>query len=95
MTVLKLLTTVLCYVISDLPLPGVCPLLCNSHGDYRDGRCECHPGWKGRECSLRHEECEVSDCNGHGRCQQGRCICARGFTGEFCEKGERVSQIDE
>ncbi len=66
----------------------MCPLLCNSHGEYRDGKCECHPGWKGRECALRHEECEVSDCNGRGRCQRGECVCATGFKGEFCEKGE-------
>ncbi len=70
---------------------GVCPLLCNAHGEYRNGRCECHPGWKGRECELKHEECQVSDCNGNGRCQGGRCICARGFTGEFCEKGKSSS----
>ena len=67
---------------------GVCPLLCNGHGDYVNGQCDCHPSWKGRECNLRHEECEVSDCNGHGHCQEGTCKCINGFTGEFCEKGE-------
>ena len=66
---------------------GACPLLCGGHGDYLNGECECHPGWKGRECSLRHDECEVSDCSGRGHCQDGKCICMQGFAGEFCEKG--------
>ena len=66
---------------------GACPLLCGGHGDYINGECECHPGWKGRECSLRHDECEVSDCSGRGHCQDGKCICMQGFTGEFCEQG--------
>ena len=68
-------------------LEGACPLLCGGHGDYVNGECECHPGWKGTECSLRHDECEVSDCSGRGHCQDGKCLCMQGFTGEFCEKG--------
>ena len=69
-------------------LLGACPLLCGGHGDYVNGECECHPGWKGRECSLRHDECEVSDCSGRGHCQDGKCICMQGFAGEFCENGK-------
>ena len=63
-------------------------MLCGGHGDYVNGECECHPGWKGRECSLRHDECEVSDCSGRGHCQDGKCICMQGFAGEFCENGK-------
>ena len=66
-------------------------MLCGGHGDYVNGECECHPGWKGRECSLRHDECEVSDCSGRGHCQDGKCICMQGFAGEFCEKGKLVN----
>ena len=66
---------------------GACPLLCGGHGDYINGECECHPGWKGKECSLRHDECEVSDCSGRGHCQDGKCQCMPGFTGDFCEQG--------
>ena len=73
-----------------LHLPGVCPVLCNGHGDYIDGACSCHPGWKGRECGLRHEECEVQDCSGRGQCLEGKCKCMQGFTGEHCQKGENV-----
>ena len=69
-------------------LLGACPLLCGGHGDYVNGECECHPGWKGRECILRHDECEVSDCSGRGHCQDGKCICMQGFAGEFCENGK-------
>ena len=74
-------------------LKGACPLLCGGHGDYVNGECECHPGWKGRECSLRHDECEVSDCSGRGHCQDGTCLCMQGFTGEFCEKGKHACEM--
>ena len=67
---------------------GVCPLLCNGHGDYVNGECVCQPGWKGKECNLRYEECEVTDCNGHGHCVEGTCQCIKGFAGDFCEKGQ-------
>ncbi|KAK3862550.1 hypothetical protein Pcinc_031597 [Petrolisthes cinctipes] len=66
----------------------MCPVLCSGHGEYRDGECECRPGWKGRECSIRHDECEVPDCNGHGHCVDGRCRCAKGYKGEFCEEDD-------
>ena len=74
-------------VIFHFLIAGACPLLCGGHGDYINGECECHPGWKGKECSLRHDECEVSDCSGRGHCQEGKCQCLPGFTGDFCEQG--------
>lgn len=67
---------------------GVCPILCNQRGEYINGECQCNPGWKGKECNLRHDECEVSDCNGHGYCTNGKCICALGFKGKFCSEGK-------
>lgn len=63
---------------------GVCPVLCSQKGEYINGECQCNPGWKGKECSLRHDECEVPDCNGHGHCVNGKCACIRGFKGKFC-----------
>ena len=66
----------------------LCPILCNGRGEYVDGQCQCHPGWKGKECELKYHECEVPDCSGHGHCVDGVCHCASGFTGEFCEKGK-------
>jgi hypothetical protein len=66
---------------------GVCPVLCSQRGDYINGECQCNPGWKGKECSLRHDECEVPDCNGHGHCISGKCSCVRGYKGTFCEEG--------
>ncbi len=71
-------------------LIGVCPVLCSGRGDYINGRCQCIAGWKGQECSLKHDECEVPDCNGHGKCSSGKCVCARGFKGEFCDIGKLV-----
>ena len=53
---------------------GACPLLCGGHGDYKNGECECHPGWKGKECSLRHDECEVADCSGKCFCLKVACF---------------------
>ena len=74
---------------------GVCPVLCSGQGDYTGGECVCKPGWKGKECSVRYEECEVvtalcssqqctggvqvPDCSGHGHCQDGKCLCMKGY----------------
>ena len=44
-------------------LTGTCPVLCSSNGEYEEGACRCYPGWKGAECSIRHNECEVSLLN--------------------------------
>lgn len=75
-----------------LPLPlGVCPVLCSQRGEYINGECQCNPGWKGKECQLRHDECEVPDCNGHGHCANGKCNCIRGYKGKFCEEGKHFA----
>jgi hypothetical protein len=42
-------------------LLGACPWLCSGRGEYKNGECACKPGWKGKECSIRYEECEVSN----------------------------------
>ena len=76
-----------CFSMVYLTL-GMCPVLCSGNGDYEDGVCRCFPGWKGIECQLRSNECEVADCNGHGKCVNGMCICARGFTGKDCKEGK-------
>ena len=39
--------------------------------------CVCKPGWKGKECNIRYEECEVPDCSGHGHCEDGKCVCMK------------------
>ena len=67
---------------------GMCPVLCSGHGDYEDGQCRCFPGWKGLECQLRHDQCEVADCSGHGQCINGKCVCARGYTGHACQQSK-------
>lgn len=66
-------------------------MLCSQRGDYINGECQCNPGWKGKECSLRHDECEVADCNGHGHCVSGKCQCVRGYKGKFCEEGMLIN----
>ncbi len=76
---------------SLLFLPGVCPVLCSGHGFYGGGRCHCLDGWKGAECDVREEECEVHDCSGHGECREGVCVCRRGWTGRHCQKRELCS----
>ena len=65
-------------------------MLCSSNGEYEEGACRCCPGWKGAECSIRHNECEVRDCNNHGNCVAGECQCSRGYTGQFCQLGESL-----
>ena len=44
---------------------GTCPVLCSSNGEYEEGACRCYPGWKGAECSIRHNECEVTQKHFH------------------------------
>ena len=51
-----------------------------------------YSGWKGLECQLKHDECEVADCNGHGKCVNGVCVCSRGFTGPSCEQSKFKSK---
>ncbi|KAG6798618.1 teneurin-m isoform X2 [Apis mellifera caucasica] len=67
------------------PLPPE-PTILILEGEYINGECQCNPGWKGKECSLRHDECEVPDCNGHGHCTNGKCNCVRGYKGKYCEE---------
>ena len=64
-----------------------CPILCSGKGIYMHGLCKCHPGWKGRECEFRENECEVPDCNGNGHCINGQCVCFQGFQGPDCGIG--------
>ncbi|KAL3212092.1 hypothetical protein MRX96_008338 [Rhipicephalus microplus] len=64
----------------------VCPVLCSGRGQYTSGECVCQPGWKGRECQLREDECEVADCSGHGDCLDGVCRCFPGYKGVHCEE---------
>ena len=64
---------------------AACPILCSGRGQYLKGICKCPTGWKGKECELREDECEVADCSGHGVCSSGRCNCSPGYTGTNCE----------
>jgi hypothetical protein len=68
-------------------LLGVCPVLCSGRGQYLNGECVCSSGWKGKECQLREDECEVNDCNGHGDCVDGSCHCFPGYKAKHCEDG--------
>ena len=67
---------------------SVCPVVCSGHGRYGGGACHCERGWKGAECSVREEECEVPDCGGHGDCAAGVCQCQPGWSGQFCDQRE-------
>ena len=65
-------------------------MLCSGHGVYFGGKCRCHQGWKGLDCSVPESECEVSTCNGNGHCLHGKCKCIPGYRGEFCDEGKAV-----
>lgn len=69
-----------------LLIEELCPVLCNGRGNYVNGECQCQSGWKGKECQLREEECEVADCSGHGDCLDGLCKCFPGYKGGACEE---------
>lgn len=74
-------------IFSLLLLPVTCPVLCSGRGQYLNGECVCQAGWKGKECHLRKDECEVPNCNGHGDCSEGICRCFAGYKGDHCETG--------
>ena len=60
-------------------------MLCSGHGDYGGGKCHCEQGWKGEECNVRFDECNVPDCNQQGDCIGGQCVCESGWTGPHCD----------
>ena len=64
-----------------------CPVLCSGRGQYLSGECVCNSGWKGKECHIREDECEVPNCNGHGDCIDGTCHCFAGYKGDHCQNG--------
>lgn len=74
-------------VNENIALAAVCPLLCEGNGIYVHGACQCYPGWKGKECNVPEDECEVPNCNGNGKCVDGKCICSPGYAGKDCEIG--------
>ena len=65
----------------------MCPVLCKGNGIYVRGACQCYPGWKGKECDVPEDECEVPSCHGNGKCVNGECICFPGYGGKDCGKG--------
>ncbi len=67
----------------------MCPVLCSGHGRYQRGSCSCNEGWKGDECEVRANECQVSDCSGRGQCHAGKCHCLPGYKGDHCEIGKK------
>lgn len=67
-------------------MTGVCPVLCSGHGHYGGGLCHCEEGYKGPECEIPADECQVPGCSAHGRCIEGECHCERGYKGHDCSK---------
>ena len=57
---------------SILILKDTCPILCNGHGKYENGKCSCYFDWHGPECEIPIDQCEVANCNGNGICESGK-----------------------
>ena len=60
-----------------------CSHECRNQGICWGGRCLCHPGFEGEDCSLVSACPE--DCSSHGVCHHGKCFCDAGFDGLGCE----------
>jgi spore coat protein CotH len=83
-----------CYFYCNVTLlhsgPCKCPSFCYPQytlGICGNGKCNCNPGWKGRDCSL--VSCPVNDCSKNGQCVQSSefgdyCQCKPGYTGVSC-----------
>lgn len=60
-----------------------CPLNCNGKGECgSNGKCECFPGFGGRDCSL--VSCPVL-CSAHGYYENGKCSCFFDWHGSECQ----------
>ncbi|CAB4028961.1 Sushi, von Willebrand factor type A, EGF and pentraxin domain-containing 1 [Paramuricea clavata] len=66
-------------------------------GQDRHPKCQCSPGFKGYDCSLRVTPCEASPCRNEGSCSENRdgtftCNCTALYNGILCE--HRVRPCD-
>jgi LPXTG-motif cell wall-anchored protein len=62
-----------------------------AHGDCRDEKCVCKPGFGGNACSERLDPCGDKPCGDRGICQEDytkasnfNCTCDSGFSGDTC-----------
>lgn len=69
----------------------MCPVLCSGHGSYGGGICHCNDGWKGLECDVPINDCEIPDCSEHGSCVDGLCLCSPGWKGKNCDQGKPLN----
>ena len=75
-----------------------CPNMCSNNGNctvtlatpskYSTSKCECYPGFVGKNCSV-DTRCGVTAdgviCTGHGKCENTKCKCGDGWAGDKCE----------
>uniref|UniRef100_A0A915PKS0 EGF-like domain-containing protein n=1 Tax=Setaria digitata TaxID=48799 RepID=A0A915PKS0_9BILA len=59
-----------------------CRYDCTGHGQCKDGRCYCFPGYTGTYCE--ENSCPLL-CSGNGIFSGGQCICHEGYKGPDCD----------
>lgn len=54
------------------------------------GKCKCHKGFQGVDCteSTCPKDKEGHDCSGRGKCIEGKCQCEKGVSGDACDVAE-------
>ncbi|PIK61109.1 hypothetical protein BSL78_01934 [Apostichopus japonicus] len=65
-----------------------CDAECSTHGEVKDGICNCDKEWKGPLCDIPGCPGKFGkDCSGRGECNSAthKCVCENGWTGEGCE----------
>ena len=90
--VLKFVTNPVCVSVFDECISSPCKNSGTCYDLLNDYRCECIPGWEGKNCEIPTNECDSLPCQNGGTCvdldNAYRCECPQGFSGFLCEISE-------
>jgi hypothetical protein len=87
MTVMTTTMTIMKIMIVRMTIIMTTTINTNEH--FFAGRCECIPGFTGKNCSENVDDCKSHVCLNGATCVDGlesyTCMCPPGFSGQYCE----------